>query len=163
MFPDGTTQSTAGAATDIYARVTANSASSNSIALQSALTFANGVNDTQNTNIKAAFDKANTGSVQTKSLQIIVVEYTTAVTNTVNIVGQVEIPMSGTITTIRGRTTTGTANVTFNIDGVSIGFVSANTMGVSKTVSANANTYSVLTLDTTAANGNGLLISMQIQ
>jgi hypothetical protein len=56
VFPDGTSQTTAGVATDSYARNTANSAQANTIVTQ-------GVDATQNLSITAAFDKANSANV----------------------------------------------------------------------------------------------------
>ena len=56
VFPDGTSQTTAGVATDSYARNTANAAQANTIVTQ-------GVDATQNLSITAAFNKANSANV----------------------------------------------------------------------------------------------------
>jgi len=96
-------------------------------------------------------------------LQIIAVSSTTALTNGTDIIGAVEIPVSGTITNIRAKTTSGTATVTFKINGSSIGSVNATSAGVSTVVSSAVTALDDLTLDVSSASGSGLFVSVTIQ
>jgi len=116
-----------------------------------------------NGRITSISNTALTTTNPVRYLEIIAIQSTTTLTNQTNIIGTVEIPLAATITNIRARTTTGTANVVFNIGGTSIGYVNANTSGVSNTVSSSVSAYSALTLDVNNASGTGLLVTLTMQ
>jgi Zn-dependent M28 family amino/carboxypeptidase len=96
-------------------------------------------------------------------LQLVAVEKSTALENANDIVGAVEVPVSGTINTLRAKTNTGTATVAFKINGSSIGSVSANTTGVDSSISSSVTANDDLTLDVSSANGTGLFVTLVIQ
>ena len=96
-------------------------------------------------------------------MEIIAVPAANAQVAVTNIFGIVEIPVTGTINMIRARTTTGTCNAIFNINGTSIGYVSANTSGAANTVSTAISAYAALTVDVASPTGNGLVIMVRIQ
>lgn len=101
--------------------------------------------------------------IPSRYLEILAVEKSTALSNNTDIIGEIEIPMAGTIKTIRAKTSSGTATVTFNINGSSIGSVNATTSGVSTTVSSAISALAKLTLDISSANGSGLVATVTIQ
>ena len=127
------------------------------------------------------FDNTNTGTITlsppasgTKSItlsttsfnrymQIIAVGSGTALSNGTDIIGQVEIPVAGTITSIRAKTSSGTCTVTFNINASSIGSVAATTSGVSSAISSAVSANDDLTLDVSSASGSGLLVVLTIE
>jgi hypothetical protein len=95
--------------------------------------------------------------------QILAIEKTTNLSNANDIIGAVEIPISGTISTLRGKTNTGTATITFKLNDSSIGAVNANTTGVDTSISSSVTANDNLTLDVSSANGAGLFVSILIQ
>lgn len=127
------------------------------------------------------FDNSNTGVITlsppssgTKSvtlsttsfnryMQIIAVANSAALVNGSDIIGQVEIPVSGTITAIRAKTSSGTCTVTFNINASSIGSVAATTSGAESSISASVSANDDLTLDVSSASGSGLLVVLTIE
>jgi len=96
-------------------------------------------------------------------MQIIAVDSGTALSNGTDIIGQVEIPVAGTITSIRAKTSSGTCTVTFNINASSIGSVAATTSGVSSAISSAVSANDDLTLDVSSASGSGLLVVLTIE
>jgi len=100
--------------------------------------------------------------ITTRYLQIIAVEKSTTLTNATDIIGVVEIPVSGTITNLRAKTTSGTATVTFNINSSSIGIVSATSSGVNTGISSSVTALDDLTLDVSSASGSGLVVTLTI-
>jgi hypothetical protein len=127
------------------------------------------------------FDNSNTGVITlsppssgTKSvtlsttsfnryMQIVAVANSAALVDGSDIIGQVEIPVSGTITAIRAKTSSGTCTVTFNINASSIGSVAATTSGVESSISASVSSNDDLTLDVSSASGSGLLVILTIE
>lgn len=127
------------------------------------------------------FDNSNTGVITlsppssgTKSvtlsttsfnryMQIVAVANSAALVDGSDIIGQVEIPVSGTITAIRAKTSSGTCTVTFNINASSIGSVAATTSGVESSISASVSANDDLTLDVSSASGSGLLVILTIE
>lgn len=120
-FPDGTVQTTAGVAVDVFARSTANSASSNTVVLQ-------GVDTTQNTNITiatnaatGAFAQANAtaGGLTTANSRIDIVDgvnltQNTNITNT-DTKAQAAFNAANTKFSSSGGTITGDTVVTGNL------------------------------------------------
>lgn len=127
------------------------------------------------------FDNSNTGVITlsppssgTKSvtlsttsfnryMQIVAVANSAALVDGSDIIGQVEIPVSGTITAIRAKTSSGTCTVTFNTNASSIGSVAATTSGVESSISASVSANDDLTLDVSSASGSGLLVILTIE
>lgn len=127
------------------------------------------------------FDNSNTGVITlsppssgTKSvtlsttsfnryMQIVAVANSAALVDGSDIIGQVEIPVSGTITAVRAKTSSGTCTVTFNINASSIGSVAATTSGVESSISASVSANDDLTLDVSSASGSGLLVILTIE
>lgn len=98
-----------------------------------------------------------------KYLNAILSDSATAITNSTNYITPVEIPVAGTITSIRARTATGTVSVQFKRNGVALGTaISATTSGVSQTVSQAVVAGDLITVGTSSASGNGLTISVEI-
>lgn len=131
------------------------------------------------TGLQTALDsKANTSSLATvatsgsytdltnkpkRYLNAILSDSATAITNATNYITPVELPVSGTITSIRARTATGTCSVQFKRNGVALGTaISATTSGVSQAVSQAVVAGDLITVDTSSAGGNGLTISVEI-
>lgn len=100
--------------------------------------------------------------VITRYMEIIAVPKSTVLTNGTDIIGAVEIPVTGTITNIRAKTASGTATVTFNKNASSIGSVSATTSGVSSSISSSVTANDLLTLDISSASGSGLVVTITI-
>ncbi len=99
----------------------------------------------------------------TRYLNAILSDASTAITNATGYITPVELPVSGTITSIRARTATGTCSVQFKRNGVALGTsISATTSGVSQTVSQSVVAGDLITVDTSSASGNGLTISVEI-
>ena len=96
-------------------------------------------------------------------MQIVAVANSAALVDGSDIIGQVEIPVSGTITAIRAKTSSGTCTVTFNINASSIGSVAATTSGVESSISASVSANDDLTLDVSSASGSGLLVILTIE
>jgi len=127
------------------------------------------------------FDNSNTGVITlsppssgTKSvtlsttsfnryMQIIAVANSAVLVDGSDIIGQVEIPVAGTITSIRAKTNSGTCTVTFNINASSIGSVAATTGGAESSISASVSANDDLTLDVSSASGSGLLVILTIE
>jgi len=127
------------------------------------------------------FDNTNTGTITlsppasgtqsitlsttsfNRYMQIIAVDSGTALSNSTDIIGQVEIPVAGTITSIRAKTSSGTCTVTFNVNASSIGSVAATTSGVSSAISSAVSANDDLTLDVSSASGSGLLVVLTIE
>lgn len=96
-------------------------------------------------------------------LNAILSDASTAITNTTGYVTPVELPVSGTITSIRARTATGTVVTQFKLNGSPLGTaISTTSSGVSQTVSQYGAAGSLVTIDTSSASGNGLTISVEI-
>lgn len=100
---------------------------------------------------------------QPRYMTAILVEKSTALSNGTDIVGALEAPVSGTVTSLRAKTTTGTATVTFNKNGVSMGSVSATSSGVSSAVSVAITALDAITFDVSSASGTGLTVQVTIQ
>lgn len=108
---------------------------------------------------------SSTGAISytnTRYLQIIAVEKSTDLANGTDIIGAVEIPKAGTITSLRAKTTSGTATVAFKINGSSIGSVNATTSGANSSVSSSVSAFDDLTLDVSSASGAGLVVTLTI-
>ena len=96
-------------------------------------------------------------------LNAILSDASTAITNATSYITPVEIPVAGTVTSIRARTATGTVSVQFKRNGVTLGTaVAATTSGVSQVVSQAVVAGDLITVDTSSASGNGLTISVEI-
>jgi hypothetical protein len=108
-------------------------------------------------------DNTRLSSRPPRFMEIIAVPAANAQVAVSNLFGIVEIPVSGTINMIRARTTTGTCNVSFNINGTSIGYVNANTSGAANTVATTINAYDALTVDVASPTGNGLVVMVRVQ
>lgn len=96
-------------------------------------------------------------------IQIIAVPSTAPISDGANIIGAVESPISGTVTSLRAKTTSGTATVTFNKNGVSMGSVAATSSGVSSAVSVAITALDDITFDVASAAGAGLVVQITIQ
>lgn len=96
-------------------------------------------------------------------LNAILSDASTAITDTTGYITPVELPVSGTITSIRARTASGTVITQFKLNGVALGTaISTTSSGVSQTVSQYGAAGSLVTIDTSSADGNGLTISVEI-
>lgn len=98
----------------------------------------------------------------TRYMEIIAVSKSTVLVNGTDIIGAIEIPVTGTITNIRAKTASGTATITFNKNASSIGSVNATTSGVSSSVSSSVTANDLLTLDVSSASGSGLVVIITI-
>lgn len=96
-------------------------------------------------------------------LQIVAVEKSSAIQNGTDIIGQIEFPTNGTVTNLRAKTTSGTATVTFKVNGSSIGSVNATSTGVSSAVSSAVTAYDDLTIDVSSASGTGLVVTLTME
>jgi hypothetical protein len=96
-------------------------------------------------------------------MEIIAISSTTAITNATNIIGQVEFPIAGNVISYRAKTSSGTANISFNINGTTVAVVPATSAGVSNNITTAISQFDDLTIDTSAASGSGLLVTLTIQ
>ena len=96
-------------------------------------------------------------------LNAILSDASTAITNATGYITPVELPVAGTITSIRARTATGTVTTQFKLNGVALGTaISTTSSGNSQSVSQYGAAGSLITIDTSSASGNGLTISVEI-
>lgn len=112
--------------------------------------------------------RANLGititSIPKRYLNIIAVEKSTVLVNANDIIGTVEIPVTGTITNLRAKTTSGTATVGFRLNGSTIATISATSAGVGATGSIAVSAWDDLTLDVSSVSSAvGLTVILTIQ
>lgn len=98
-----------------------------------------------------------------KYIQIIAVEKATAIANGTDIIGAIEIPFAGTITSMRAKTISGTCTVTVKKGGSSLGTISATSSGVNTTVNSSVAAFDDITFDVASASGSGLVITLTLE
>ena len=101
--------------------------------------------------------------VMTNTITAVLADKGTALADSVSYITPIEIPITGTAIRIRARTFTGTVNVGFKVNGAAVGTVNATFSGVDTVISYAVTSGSLLTVDLSNSNGNGLTISMEIQ
>ena len=110
-----------------------------------------------------AFNSLPVSNKLPRYLSAVLSDASTVITDSTDYITPVELPVSGTITSIRARTATGTCSVQFKRNGVALGTaIASTTSGVSQTVSQAVVAGDLITVDTSSASGNGLTISVEI-
>ncbi len=123
------------------------------------------------TNIKTINGSSVMGSggllvgTRVRYIQLVAVPTSTALSNGTNIIGAVECPVTGTVTALRAKTTSGTCTVTFNKAGVSLGTVNATSSGATNSSPTNTaiSALDALTFDVASASGSGLVLILTVQ
>lgn len=97
-----------------------------------------------------------------KYIQVIAVEKATAIADGTDIIGAIEIPFDGTITSMRAKTISGTCTVTVKKGGASLGTIAATATGVNTAVTSSVTAFDDITFDVSSASGSGLVITLTV-